>query len=122
LHRLDFILSQRRYEYLLPEQVGCSVIPLACYRGKVVLPIVIRRLDTQNMDRRSFVGTIASGLLVAHPLCRGQAVATIRRIGWLTLGSEASVAYLLATLKHGMHDLGWQEGKNIEYRIVYAST
>jgi len=59
-------------------------------------------------------------MLVAHRLSIGQPAATIRRVGWLTVGSEASVAYLLATLKQGMHDLGWQEGKNIEYRIVYA--
>ena len=29
-------------------------------------------------------------------------------------------ADLLAAFKQGMHDLGWQEGKNVEYRIVYA--
>jgi hypothetical protein len=67
------------------------------------------------------------GLLVAHRLSQGEPAATIRRIGWLSLASEASVAdgqkiqagtYLLAALKQGMHDLGWREGKNIEYRIV----
>jgi len=61
------------------------------------------------------------GLLVARRLGIAQPASTMRRVGWLTLGPEASVAYLLTTLKKGMHDLGWQEGKNIEYRIVYAN-
>ena len=70
------------------------------------------------ITRRSVLLAGGIGLLVAHPLSRGQPAATIRRVGWLTLGSEASSAHLLATLKEGMHTLGWQEGKNIEYRIV----
>ena len=70
------------------------------------------------ITRRNVLLAGGIGLLVAHPLSRGQPAATIRRVGWLTLGSEASSAHLLATLKEGMHTLGWQEGKNIEYRIV----
>ena len=72
------------------------------------------------ITRRNVLLAGGIGLLVAHRLSIGQPAATIRRVGWLTLGPEASVAYLLASLKKGMHDLGWQEGKNIEYRIVYA--
>ena len=72
------------------------------------------------IKRRSMLLAGGIGLLVAHRPSIGQPVATIRRVGWLTIGSEAVVAYLLAALKQGMHDLGWQEGKNIEYRIVYA--
>jgi putative ABC transport system substrate-binding protein len=60
------------------------------------------------------------GPLVAHRPSIGQPTAIIRRVGWLTIGSQATGAYLLAALKVGMNDLGWQEGKNIEYRIVYA--
>jgi len=48
------------------------------------------------------------GLLVAHRLSIGQPAVTIRRVGWLTLGSEAGGAHLLAALRQGMHDLGWQ--------------
>jgi putative tryptophan/tyrosine transport system substrate-binding protein len=70
--------------------------------------------------RRGVLRAGGIGLLVAHRLSRGQPAATIHRIGWLALASETSAANLLAALKQGMHDLGWQEGKNIEYRIVYS--
>jgi putative ABC transport system substrate-binding protein len=44
----------------------------------------------------------------------------IRRVGMLFLASEAATAHLRAAFKQGMQDLGWLEGKNVEYRIVYA--
>jgi ABC-type uncharacterized transport system substrate-binding protein len=72
------------------------------------------------ITRRSALLAGSIGLLVAHRLSIGQPAVTIRRVGWLTLGSESSGAHLLAALRQGMHDLGWQEGKNIEYRIVRA--
>jgi putative ABC transport system substrate-binding protein len=61
------------------------------------------------------------GLLVIHPLGRGQPVTTIRRVGLLSFSSEAGGAHLRAAFKQGMHDLGWIEGKNVEYRFVYAN-
>ena len=72
------------------------------------------------ITRRHIVLAGGASLLVAHPLTRGQSATAIRRVGGLALASEASGANLLAALKQGMHDLGWQEGKNIEYRIVYS--
>ena len=72
------------------------------------------------ITRRGVLRAGGISLLVAHRLSRGQPAATIHRIGWLALASETSAANLLAALKQGMHDLGWQEGTNIEYRIVYS--
>ena len=72
------------------------------------------------ITRRTVLLAGAIGLLVARRVSHGQPPVTIRRVGWLALASETSGANLLAALKHGMHDLGWQEGKNIEYRIVYS--
>jgi putative ABC transport system substrate-binding protein len=60
------------------------------------------------------------GLLFAYRLGRGHPAATIRRVGWLSIGSETSGADVYAAFKQGMHDLGWLEGKNVEYRFVYA--
>ena len=74
------------------------------------------------ITRRNILFAGGIGPLVAHRLSIAQPTATIRRVGWLTVGPEASVASLLAALKKGMTDLGWQEGKNIEYRIVYADS
>jgi len=74
------------------------------------------------ITRRNILFAGGIGPLAAHRLSIAQPTATTRRVGWLTVGPEASVASLLAALKRGMTDLGWQEGKNIEYRIVYADS
>ena len=60
------------------------------------------------------------GLLVAHRLSRGQPAAPMRRVGLLSFASEAANARVRAAFRQGMNDLGWTEGKNIEYRLVYA--
>ena len=72
------------------------------------------------ITRRSVLLAGGSGLLLAHRFSLGQPVATIRRVGWLSVGSETSVAHIYAAFKHGMHDLGWLEGKNVAYMAVYA--
>jgi len=59
-------------------------------------------------------------LLVASRPAHGQGVATIRRIGWLSIGSKDSPTDLHVEFKQGMRDLGWQEGKDVEYRFLYA--
>ncbi len=62
------------------------------------------------------------GLLVAHPLGHGQPAATMRRVGILHVGSEAEGVGLRTPFKQGMHDLGWLEGKSVEYEIVSADS
>jgi putative ABC transport system substrate-binding protein len=62
-----------------------------------------------------------AGLLVAHRQGRGQPAATLRRVGVLSLASEATAAPLRAALTLGMQELGWREGKNVEYRFAYAN-
>jgi putative tryptophan/tyrosine transport system substrate-binding protein len=62
------------------------------------------------------------GLLVAQRFSYGQPAATIRRVGWLSLASEPASALLYASFNQGMQDLGWLEGKNVEYRNVYADS
>ncbi len=74
------------------------------------------------ITRRNVLLAGGIGPLGAYRLGIAQPTATIPRVGWLTFGPEASVASLLAALKSGMSDLGWQEGKSIEYRIVYADS
>jgi putative ABC transport system substrate-binding protein len=62
-----------------------------------------------------------AGLLVAHRQGRGQPAATLRRVGVLSLASEATAAPLRAALTLGMQEHGWREGKNVEYRFAYAN-
>jgi putative tryptophan/tyrosine transport system substrate-binding protein len=70
--------------------------------------------------RRAALLAVGTGLVVAHRSSRGQPATTIRRVGWLSLGSEASPTDVYVAFKEGMNDLGWLEGHNVEYRIVYA--
>ena len=72
------------------------------------------------ITRRGVLLAGGIGLLVAHRLSRGQPAATIRRVGILAVSSEAAGAHLYAALKQGMRELGWLEGKNVEYRFLYA--
>jgi len=72
------------------------------------------------ITRRCVLQAGGIALVVAHGLSRGQPVATIRRVGWLSSGSESSPADIYAAFKQGMRDLGWMEGTNVEYRFVYA--
>jgi putative ABC transport system substrate-binding protein len=72
------------------------------------------------MDRRAFVGTIAVSVITAHSVSRGQPRPTIRRVGMLLLPSESGTAHLRDAFTQGMRNLGWVEGKNVEYRFVYA--
>ena len=74
------------------------------------------------ITRRRVVVAGGIGLLTAHALGRAQSATSIRRIGWLSFGSEATVANLYAPLKQGMEELGWLEGKNVEYRILHADS
>ncbi len=70
--------------------------------------------------RRNIVLAGGACLLVAHRLGHGQPVTPIRRIAWVSLGSKESPAEAYAAFKQEMDGLGWREGKNVEYRAVYA--
>ena len=74
------------------------------------------------ITRRSVLLAGGISLLLACRPSRGQSAATIRRVGWLSLGTKASTAEVYAAFRQGMHDLGWLEGKNVEYRIGYADS
>jgi putative tryptophan/tyrosine transport system substrate-binding protein len=73
------------------------------------------------VTRRSVLLAGGAGLLVAHRQGRGQPAATLRRVGVLSLASEATAAPLRAALTLGMQEHGWREGKNVEYRFAYAN-
>ena len=72
------------------------------------------------ITRRGVLLAGSIGLLVAHRLSLGQPAATVRRVGWVSIGSKASPQDGYVAFKQGMLDLGWLEGKNVEYRAAYA--
>jgi len=68
------------------------------------------------MDRRAFIGTVASVLVALPALAGAQRAAKVSHIGILvgaTSGSPASTVG--AVLKQSLQDLGYVEGKNVAY-------
>jgi len=72
------------------------------------------------ITRRRVVLAGGASVLTTHSLSRGQSAANIRRVGWLASASQAANTHLRAAFAKGMQDLGWLEGKNFDYRFVYA--
>ena len=69
------------------------------------------------MDRRRFIGTVASGLLAAPLAAEAQQAARIARIGLLA-ANLASGPHMTDGFRQGMRDLGYLEGRNfvLEFR------
>ena len=70
------------------------------------------------MDRRTFIGGIAGGLLAAPLAAPAQQVGNVYRIGILETIPASQNAAKLDALRKGLRDLGYVEGRNliIEYR------
>jgi putative ABC transport system substrate-binding protein len=72
------------------------------------------------MDRRSFLATVAGGLLAAPLAAEAQLPAGVARIGWLLTGSFESpeTRLLRDAFREGLRERGYVEGQNIviEYR------
>jgi len=70
------------------------------------------------MDRRTFIGGVAGGLVATPFAARAQQLGKIYRIGLLETIPAAQNAANLDALRNGLRDLGYVEGRNliIEYR------
>jgi ABC-type uncharacterized transport system substrate-binding protein len=62
------------------------------------------------MDRRTFIGTLAHGLLAAPLIANAQQAARTRRIGVLSGGTASNA---VAPLSANLRDYGWVEGQNL---------
>jgi putative ABC transport system substrate-binding protein len=69
------------------------------------------------MDRRTFIGTLAGGLLAA-PLAAGAQPAKIARLGVLLFGTPEDDAF--PAIRRGLSALGYVEGRNILFEHHYA--
>jgi putative ABC transport system substrate-binding protein len=72
------------------------------------------------VDRRAFVGAIASGVVGARSLAFAQSAAKVYRVGFLLGATRESVAPLFDALRDGMRDLGYIEGRNVVYEQRYG--
>src|SRR5438046_585686 len=70
------------------------------------------------MDRRTFIGGVAGGLLAAPLGARAQQAGKVYRIGILEAIPAEQNAANFEALRKGLRDLGYVEGRNlvIEYR------
>jgi putative tryptophan/tyrosine transport system substrate-binding protein len=72
------------------------------------------------IDRRSFMASIAGGLVIAHSAAEAQPAAKVYRIGILLGATAETVAPLVRALTEGLRDLGYVEGRNIVFERRYA--
>ena len=63
------------------------------------------------MDRRTFVGAVASGFLIAPNIARTQQVRKVAVVGILRSSPDAR-SLITRTLREGLRDLGYVEGQN----------
>jgi putative ABC transport system substrate-binding protein len=70
------------------------------------------------MRRRELI--LAAGALAAAPLLRAQSQ-RVRRVAYADPGNPSPASKLLAAFKGRLSDLGWVEGRNVEYKFGYAN-
>ena len=76
------------------------------------------------IERRTFIGGLASGLLTAPLITQAQQGAKLPRVGYLTPGtgdpSSYAVRYRYEPFRRGLRELGYVEGQTIvvEYRFA----
>jgi putative tryptophan/tyrosine transport system substrate-binding protein len=75
------------------------------------------------LDRRTFVATLAGGLLAGPVAVRAQPAGRMWRIGYLSLVSEKLVQYRpwVAAFRDGLRGLGYVEGENLTIDQRYAA-
>jgi putative ABC transport system substrate-binding protein len=74
------------------------------------------------MDRRTFIGSVAGGLLAAPLVTRAQQPA-MPVIGFLNSATPELYQFNVAAFRQGLQEVGWFEGKNvlIEYRWAHGN-
>jgi putative ABC transport system substrate-binding protein len=68
------------------------------------------------MDRRTFIGTLAGGLLAAPLAAGAQPAPRNARIGYLAT-NLATTPHLQDAFRQGLRDLGYVEGRNLVIEI-----
>jgi len=69
---------------------------------------------------KTFIHTIAIGLLVAPLAADAQQAAKLPRIGLLMGSSASAAAHLVDAFRQGLRELGYVEGRNIAFEVRYA--
>jgi putative ABC transport system substrate-binding protein len=72
------------------------------------------------MKRREFIMLLGGAAVVWPMAARAQQAPVVARIGLLSPFSPSTAAAWHKAFVHGLHDLGWVEGKNISIEYRYA--
>jgi len=72
------------------------------------------------MDRRTFIGTFAGGLVIVRSVAKAQPAAKVYRIGYPTVGTTAQGIPGHRAFIDELRDLGYVEGRNIVIERRYA--
>ena len=65
------------------------------------------------MDRRTFIGTLAGGLVAAPLAAEAQQTGQVYRIGFLGTATPSLMSVWLTAFREGLRERGYVEGKNI---------
>ena len=74
------------------------------------------------MERRTFLGVVAGGLLAAPLAADAQQAGKVARIAYLSSGTPTTSAGVRKAFLDGLQDHGWIEGKNIAIEFRWEST
>jgi putative ABC transport system substrate-binding protein len=76
------------------------------------------------VDRRTFIGTLAAGLLAAPLAAEAQPAGQMRRIGVLMAFAESDpqAQNRVAGFRKGLQKLGWAEGRNMRIDMRWATS
>ena len=72
------------------------------------------------MDRRTFIGAVAGGLVFAPSAAEAQQPGKVPRIGYLVQNSAETARPTIAAFREGLRERGWVEGQNIVIEVRYA--
>jgi len=73
------------------------------------------------MDRRTFIGTVAGGLVAARLDAAVEPAGRVYRIGWLSFGAPSTEPVAIDAFRRGLSELGWIEGRNIAIETRWAA-
>jgi putative ABC transport system substrate-binding protein len=72
------------------------------------------------IGRRTFIGSVAVGLLAGPLPAPAQQTRKVWLIGYLDQGSAAGNGRYFEAFRHGLQDHGWIEGKNIALEVRFS--
>jgi putative tryptophan/tyrosine transport system substrate-binding protein len=78
-------------------------------------------MQLDRLKRREFISLIGAGVS-AWPLgARAQQLESMRRIAWLGAGRADEPSPYLDSLRAGLRELGWTEGRNLALNLFWAT-